>query len=122
MTNIDNKFIIIGLVYFLAAMVHGLAMAIAADYGLQPVHAHMALVGGVLNVLYGLVHRAYPAMAGNGLAGTHYWVANTGALIFFGGIVISIADGARKVGHFGAILVILSLIMFLVMFIRCRKA
>ena len=121
MKNIDNKFILIGIAYLVLAMMQGLAMAVRADYGLQPVHAHMALVGGALMVLYGLVYRAYPAMGTKGLASLQFWVANTGAPIFFTGIWISIADGSRNVGHFGAILVILSLLMFALIFINGRK-
>ncbi len=122
MKNIDNKFILIGIAYLVLAMIQGLAMAATADYGLQPVHAHMALVGGAWMVLYGLVYRVYPAMATQGLAALQFWIANTGAPIFFVGIWISIADGSRNVGHFGAILVLLSLLMFALIFIKGRKA
>ena len=93
MRNVEFKFVMIGLIYFLLAMIQGQFMAITANYSLYPMHAHAALVGGVLMVLYGLTYRAFPAMGTDGLVALQFWTANVGAPIFFIGIWVSITGG-----------------------------
>jgi len=121
MRKIDFKLILIGVVYLTLAMIQGQLMAFTANYSFYPMHAHMALVGGVMMILYGLVYRAFPAMQKDSLVTTHFWLANIGAPIFFAGIGVSIAGGTRNIGHAGSILVIFALLMFGAIFYRSRR-
>ncbi len=121
MRNIDSKLIFIGVVYFILAMIQGQVMASTANYAFYPMHAHMALVGGVMMMLCGLVYRAFPAMQKDGLVRVHFWLANIGAPVFFAGIGVSIAGGTRNVGHTGSIVVILALLAFGAIFYRSRQ-
>ncbi len=121
MRNVEFKFVMIGLIYFLLAMIQGQFMAITANYSLYPMHAHAALVGGVLMVLYGLTYRAFPAMGTDGLVALQFWTANVGAPIFFIGIWVSITGGTRNVGHTGSILVIIGLVLYAIIFFRQRR-
>ena len=120
MRNLDSKLVFIGLVYAVLAMIQGQAMAYTADYAYYPMHAHMALVGGVFMMLYGLVYRAFPAMQSDALVKAQFWLANIGAPVFFAGIGISIAGGTRWVGHTGSITVIVALLLFAIIFYRSR--
>lgn len=119
--NLDSKLILIGIVYAILAMIQGQVMAYTADYAFHPMHAHMALVGGVTMMLYGLVYRAYPSMQGDRLVKTQFWLANIGAPVFFAGIGVSIAGGTRWVGHTGSVIVIVSLLVFAGIFYRSRQ-
>ena len=73
-------------------------------------------------VLFGLVYRAYPRAAADKLATVQFWTANIGAPVFFAGIWLSVAGGTRNLGHTGSILVIISLVLFLVIMLRARRA
>ena len=120
MQKLDSNLILIGIVYAVLAMVQGQVMAYTADYAFYPMHAHMALVGGVFMILYGLVYRAFPSMQGDALVKAQFWLANIGAPIFFAGIGVSIAGGTRWVGHTGSVIVIVALLIFGVIFHRSR--
>ena len=49
-------------------MVLDIAMGISEDFALQPAHAHLNLLGGVLLFLFGLYHRLVPAAGASQLA------------------------------------------------------
>ena len=121
MQNIDTRFVVIGVTYALLGMIHGDWMGVAGDYTLRPLHAHVALIGGVFMILKGLVYRAYPRAAADPLAPVHFWLANTGAPVFFAGIYLAVSGKTRLVGHAGGALVALAMVLFLVIILRARK-
>jgi hypothetical protein len=58
----------VSVVVLLAGMLAGIAMGIRQDFTLQPAHAHLNLVGGVLLFLFGMYYRLFPAAADDKLA------------------------------------------------------
>ena len=62
MRRIDAVYVAIGIVYLVAGMALGIVMGIRQDFQLAPVHAHINLVGFVSHCVFGLVHRAWPAL------------------------------------------------------------
>ena len=113
--TLSRAFLLTALLYALVGMALGIHMGIAHDFAAAPVHAHVNLVGWVTLALYGLVHRAYPAMATSRLAWIQFGLAEVGAIVFPIGIAISIFHEKPLVAILGSLAVILALALFLVM-------
>ncbi len=99
----------------------GLAMGIAHDFHLAPVHAHLNLLGWTSLALMGLTYRAWPELAERrGPALTQYVLSAGAAFAFPFGIYLSIdhqapglAIGAGLVWLAGAVLFFLRLVLLL---------
>jgi cbb3-type cytochrome oxidase subunit 1 len=63
-------------IYFALAVGLGIAMGIAGDHRLFPVHAHLNLLGWVSMALIGLIYRSFPEAGRNRLARTQFWLHN----------------------------------------------
>ena len=57
--NIDRRFLIWALVYAAVGMALGIYMAAARNHGELVTHAHVLLVGFVLSLIYGLIHKLW---------------------------------------------------------------
>ena len=57
--NLDRRFLIWALVYAAVGMALGLYMAAARNHGELVTHAHILLVGFVLSLIYGLIHKLW---------------------------------------------------------------
>ena len=118
MRRIDAVYVAIGIVYLVAGMALGIVMGIRQDFQLAPVHAHINLVGFVSHCVFGLVHRAWPALRAGTVANVQFWVFVLGTPLFIVGIAISILGGSIFLAVIGAILVLLGSLLFLVMMLR----
>ncbi len=67
-----RRWIVLALVYFVAAVALGVAMSASHDFRLRGVHVHVNMLGWVSMALTGLIYRAYPAAAASRLAGWHF--------------------------------------------------
>jgi hypothetical protein len=100
----------------------GIAMGMAHDFHLAPVHAHLNLLGWTSLALMGLTYRAYPELAARpGPALAQYGLSAAAALAFPCGIWLSIehqqpalAIGAAMVWMAGALLFLARLVLLLV--------
>ena len=79
--RVSRNFMVIGSVYILLGVMMGMYMGASGDHTLYPVHAHINLLGFVLMLIFGLVYRQFPTMAGTGLARIHFWLHQTGVLV-----------------------------------------
>lgn len=70
----STLFLRLAVVFFVAGVLMGIAMAATHSYDLRPLHAHVNLLGWVSMALFGLFHRAYPAASGSKLAKAHAWI------------------------------------------------
>ena len=70
------QWIRIAVVYFAVAVGLGVFMGASGDHSLYPLHAHLNLLGWVSMGLFGLLGKAFPAIAGNLLAKLHFWIYN----------------------------------------------
>jgi len=122
MPNMDIRYILIGLFYVIVGMLFGLYMAYAGRYDYGAIHAHLVLIAGFLFILYGILLNIAPAAKHDPLATTQFWCANVGALLFPVGITIAVFRVTDWVGHAGAALVIVSQLMFVVLYRRAWRA
>jgi hypothetical protein len=60
---------------------------------LQPAHAHLNLVGGVMLFLFGLYYRVVPAAGANGLAKLQGWLHIVGGLLMPAGVAVVVTQG-----------------------------
>ena len=117
MTNIAQRFIAIAIIYAILGMALGIEMGISGDHSNFPIHAHINLVGWASLALYGLIYRAFPAMADGWLAATHFWLANAGALLMAIGLYFLFANGIEAVAIVGSLLTILGAVVFFAIFV-----
>lgn len=108
-------FLLSALLYAVIGMGLGIQMGIAHDFTGTPIHAHINLVGWVTLALYGLIHRAYPAMASSRLASLQFWIAQAGALAFPIGIALSIYREWPVLAIAGSLAVLLGMVLFTLM-------
>ena len=105
-------FMIVAAGCLVAGVSMGIAMGIAHDFALAPVHAHLNLLGWASLALMGLTYRAWPELASNRLAASVQFALSAGsAMVFPVGIYIAISHGqplpailAAIVGFTGAVL------------------
>lgn len=113
--SLPRSFLLAALVYALAGMGLGIHMGIGQDFAAAPVHAHINLVGWVTMALFGLIHRAYPALREIKLAWPQFWICQAGALLLVIGIARSIFADEHEIVAVGSVLTILSMVLFLAM-------
>jgi hypothetical protein len=99
----------------------GIAMGIAHDFHLAPVHAHLNLLGWTSLALMGLTYQAWPELAERRVPAIAQYAVSAGAAFAFPvGIYLSIehhapglAIGAALVWMAGALLFLARLVMLL---------
>jgi hypothetical protein len=118
---VELYFIGLGIVAAIAGMGLGIVMGISEDFTLAPAHAHVNLVGWASLSLFGLAYRA--GLAKNDRwAMIHFWIAAAGAIVLPFGIALSITRGQPALAVVGALLTLLSMILFGINFLRARSA
>jgi hypothetical protein len=118
MRRIDSIYVVIGIFYLVAGMVLGIVMGMRQDFQLAPVHAHLNLVGFVSHSVFGLVHRAWPALRTGAIAAVQFWLFVVGTPLFVAGIAISILGGLIWLAVVGSTLALVGALLFLVMMLR----
>ena len=79
MKNVDRWFILTGLLYASFGFAFGIWVGINERFDQAHLHAHINLVGWASMTLFGLIYRAYPALAESRLAAVHFILFNIGA-------------------------------------------
>ena len=90
MRRYDLWFLVLAAACLVVGVGMGIAMGIAHDFRLSPVHGHLNLLGWTSLALFGLAYRAYPELARSRLAGLHFGTAAVGAVVLPAGIALSI--------------------------------
>lgn len=87
-----RSFIRSGLIWLAVGFLLGLSMALwpAAHLVYRPAHAHAALVGFVLMVIFGVAYHVIPRfnarpLESRGMARLHLWIHNVGLSLMVGG-------------------------------------
>jgi cbb3-type cytochrome oxidase subunit 1 len=117
MKNIGTLFIATAALFASFGMLWGIQMSMAHDHGLSPAHAHLNLVGWATMAIFGLYYTITPQAAGR-LAQVHYVLHTIAVLIFAPGIAMAIRENGEGMAAIGALLVVLSMIIFLVNVVR----
>jgi cbb3-type cytochrome oxidase subunit 1 len=112
MDNFAKAFIRASLLWFVAGITLGLAMAIHPPWVVyRPAHAHMNLVGFVVMMIFGVGYQILPRFFGHPihsrkLAAAHVWLANLGLGGMVAGFFLapSVAEKSIPVTATGGIL------------------
>jgi hypothetical protein len=116
MKNVDRWFILIGLLYGTFGVAFGIWMGIHERFELAPIHAHVNLVGFASMVLFGLLYRAFPALAMSRLAAWHFIIYMLGAILFVAGLPLAVAHQTIALAVIGSLAVLLGFLVFLANF------
>jgi hypothetical protein len=119
MRNIDRCFFGLAIFSALVGMTLGISMAARQDFGLAPVHAHINLAGWASLALFGLGYRSGLAK-NDGLARVHFLIALAGAIVFPIGIYYAVAEHIEVGAMVGSLLVVGSMLLFGINFLRAR--
>ncbi len=118
--NIGVRLVQVAAVYMMIGLIMGLAMAIARDFTLSSVHAHISLLGWATMAITGIVYVLMPGCGRSPLAKLHFWGHNIGLPMMMVSLALYVLGitAAEKVIAAGSILVLTSLLLFLVNLIR----
>lgn len=119
MNNVDRRFFGLAILAALIGMSVGIVMAARGDFSLAPIHAHINLVGWASLALFGLGYRSGFAK-NDQWAAVHFWVALVGILVFPVGIYFALMRQIEVGAMAGALLVLASMILFAINFLRAR--
>jgi hypothetical protein len=91
---IGSLMMCVSVVVLLCGMLLGIVMGIREDFVLQPAHAHLNLVGGVMLFLFGLYYRVVPAAGASRLAKLQGWLHMAGGLLMPAGVAAVVTHGS----------------------------
>ena len=114
----------VSVVILLIGMLAGIVMGMEENFSLQPAHAHLNLVGGVLLFLFGLYYRLFPAAGQTTLATIQGWLHIVGGILFPVGVGIVVLKGDSYIAFpiVGSLIVITATILFATIVFRTSKA
>ena len=118
MKRVDVYFLLLATVLLICGAVLGITMGINQDFQLTPVHAHLNLAGWASLALFGLTYRAYPKLASNRLAGLHFLVSTTGAVLLPIGIGFAVLRNSPGLAIVGSLLWLFGVLIFLAQLVR----
>ena len=117
MKNVDRWFILIGLLYASFGFAFGIWVGINERFDQAHLHAHINLVGWASMTLFGLIYRAYPALAESRLAAVHFILYAIGAVVFLVGIPLAQTHTTIIPAAGGSLTVLAGLLVFLANFL-----
>jgi hypothetical protein len=92
--NLDRRFLIWALSYAAVGLALGIYMAASNNHGELVTHAHILLVGFVLSLVYGVIHKLWLEKPSRGVANAQFLVhqaaavtVSIGLFLIFGGLV-----------------------------------
>ncbi len=86
--SFDRKYLVWALSYAVAGMSLGIFMAASHDYGQRVTHAHILLVGFVVSLIYGVIHKLWLGEKTPRLAKTQFIAHQAGAVTMFVGLLL----------------------------------
>ena len=119
--DLPFRYVLIGLVWLVVAMIEGLWMAIAGATQYTTLHVIMVLAGGVTGILFGTVMRAWPKVASDAWANWQFLAWNIGVLITAIGAITRTWGHGDAIIAVGSIVMLVAGVMLLVIFQRSGK-
>ena len=124
--NLDRRFLIWALGYAAVGMSLGLYMAASQNHGELVTHTHILLVGFVLSLIYGIIHKLWLDKPNRALANLQFVIhqaaaaaVSVGLFLLYGGIVsASTLDPILGIASAG---VLLGMILMLWMVMRVGR-
>lgn len=125
--QLDRRYLVWALGYAAVGMILGIYMAASHNHAELVTHAHILLIGFVLSLIYGIIHKLWVEKPGRIVANVQFGVHQLAALaisvglfLLYGGIVpeakLEVILGIGSVG------VLLGVLLMLYMVIRFRAA
>jgi hypothetical protein len=110
-------------VFVIAGMIWGIAMAISDDHSTFPAHAHLNLVGFVSLFLFGIFYHLHPAIDRSriALAQVWIWVVGTVVMTIGVGLVHSGHDGGEPIAGVGSLVILADMILFAYLVFRRER-
>ena len=90
--SFDKKYLIWALGYIVIGMCLGIFMAASHDHGERPTHAHINLIGFVLSLSYGIIHKLWLDRVNQSIAKIQFIVHQAGAVVVFTGLFLLYGD------------------------------
>ncbi|MFL5005018.1 MAG: hypothetical protein ACJ8DU_11470 [Microvirga sp.] len=118
MRHVDTSFILTATACLIGGVSMGIFMGIAHDFQFAPVHAHLNLLGWTSLALFGLVYKAWPALAHSRIALAHFAVSVPSALVFPVGIYLSIAHQSPGLAIGASLLWLMGVLLFFANLLR----
>lgn len=111
---LSRRWIMIAVVYFVAAVSLGVAMGANHDFRLKTVHVHANLLGWVSMALMGLVYRLYPSAAASRLAAWHFALYQFALPLMLGGLAAMMLGqrGAEPVVGLASVVMLSAVVCF----------
>ena len=78
---LDRLYVLTAFVWLIFGMVFGIYLGITDQTNLANSHAHIGLLGFVLSTLFGLLHRAWPALRISPLSRWQFWIYQIGTVL-----------------------------------------
>jgi hypothetical protein len=107
---LDRKFLLCSLLYVVFGLCVGIYMAASKNHGEYVAHAHILLVGFVLSLIYGLVHKLWIDAENRPMAAAQFYlhqlsalVMSVGLLLYYGGLYQETVDPILAVASFGVL-------------------
>ena len=125
--NLDKQFLVWGLSYAAAGLVLGIYMAASHNHGELVTHAHVLLIGFVLSLVYGLIHRLWLTRPNRRIATLQFAVHQAAALtvsigLFFLYGNLLPANKLDPILGIGSVGVLLGLVLMLYMVVSSGAA
>ena|SRR5689334_10977037 len=114
MIRIDIGFLLLAALCLITGVSLGIAMGIAEDFQFAPLHAHINLVGWASLAIFGLVYKAYPALAQSRLGIAHFATSVLAVVIFLPGLYFALAHNMPVGAVIGALLWLAGAVLFLI--------
>jgi hypothetical protein len=108
--KLDRKFLLSSLLYVVFGMCVGIYMAGSKNHGAYVAHAHILLVGFVLSLVYGLVHKLWIDADNRAVATVQFYVhqlstlvMSIGLLLFYAGLYQETVDPILAASSLGVL-------------------
>jgi hypothetical protein len=86
--SLDRRFLVWALGYAIVGICLGIYMAASQNHGEFITHAHILLIGFVLSLVYGIIHRLWLGEPGRAVARVQFWVHQLGAITLSVGLFL----------------------------------
>jgi hypothetical protein len=86
--DFGRKYLVWALCYAAAGMSLGIYMAASHNHGQLVTHAHVLLVGFVLSLIYGIIHRLWLETPRRGLVTIQFWLHQAAAITLSSGLFL----------------------------------
>jgi len=84
----DRKYLVWAMGYIVLGMCLGIYMAASNEHGERPTHAHINLIGFLLSLSYGIIHKLWLANPSQIIAKIQFILHHAGSIVIFTGLFL----------------------------------